>query len=276
MHAWVSDGYTKESVVYDKVRPSYPDAALQWIVEKVKLCHPDPSPTILDLAAGTGKFTRCLLNHLPKDVKLIAIEPVDNMRKILQDHFSDNPEIQILPGTAQKTGLESKSIDIITIAQAFHWFANQETLDELLRILKPNGYLILIWNSWQKDIPWIDQIRALTSPLSAQVPQYSTGEWKKIFSVAENHIGVFVEETGFTCDCPMDNHTPSRIWDQLLSRSWVAVLSEKEKEELKLKVWEILRNHNQDFQDVQDMDTSTKTTPFPHITKIFAYKPLFK
>jgi ubiquinone/menaquinone biosynthesis C-methylase UbiE len=135
-----------------KARPSYPATALQSFRSDLKLV---PSETkILDLAAGTGKFTELLVKE---GYQVTAVEPVAEMRAKITEKL---PTVNALEGTSWNIPVESESQDVVVIAQAFHWFDDIETLRECQRVLKPNGRLALIWNmESQERSKWVAKLR---------------------------------------------------------------------------------------------------------------------
>ncbi len=122
---------------YDKYRPSYPQGVLERIISE---CGINSDSVIADIGAGTGIFTRLLLGS---PAIVIAIEPNKAMRKCIQPV----DRLVIRSGTAENTGLESHSVDLITAAQAFHWFDPSPTRAEFHRVLKEGGYVALVWNT---------------------------------------------------------------------------------------------------------------------------------
>nr|WP_307989435.1 class I SAM-dependent methyltransferase [uncultured Niameybacter sp.] len=99
---------------------------------------------IADVGAGTGILTEQLLL---KGSKVFAVEPNDNMRHMAEENLQKFTAFASVSGTAENTKLLDKSVDFITVAQAFHWFDKQAFKKECQRILKPNGKVILVWNS---------------------------------------------------------------------------------------------------------------------------------
>jgi SAM-dependent methyltransferase len=109
-----------------------------------------PGSRVVDLAAGTGKFTRELLG---RGATVIAIEPIEPMRASLSE---TSPGSLQVGGEAEELPLRSGSVDALTIAQAFHWIDTPATLAELGRVIKPDGGLGLIWNARLRSVGWLD------------------------------------------------------------------------------------------------------------------------
>src|SRR3546814_18393082 len=128
---WSSD------VCSSDLRPSYPDEALAVLRDDVGI---GPDTRVFDLAAGTGKLTRRLV-ELGAD--LTAVEPVEGMRAQLATVL---PEVLAIEGTAEEIPADVDSIDVVTVAQAFPWFDAPAALTEIARGLGPLGGLGLLWD----------------------------------------------------------------------------------------------------------------------------------
>ena len=126
---------------YVKYRPGYPAVVLDWLEEASGLKQ---QSIIADVGSGTGIFTRLLLE---RNYTVYAVEPNDAMRVAAEEALNGVPGFHSVKGTAEATGLDADSVDLIVCAQAFHWFNNGATLDEFRRILKPEGHFALIWNN---------------------------------------------------------------------------------------------------------------------------------
>lgn len=124
---------------YARFRPSYPDAVIDFLYNNAKCEH------VADVGAGTGIFTQCLTR---KPWKITAIEPNLDMRLAFTNLL---PDIPCLPNTAENTGLPDASVGLVTVAQAFHWLDENAFKLECLRILKPHGYIAIIWNTSKKS-----------------------------------------------------------------------------------------------------------------------------
>jgi len=145
--------FTGLAAAYDRYRPTYPPAAIAAILEGL----PVPA-TVADVGAGTGISTRALA---AAGARAIAIEPNDEMRAVASDHGCD-----ARAGSAEATGLADASADAVACFQAFHWFANERTLREFRRVLRPGGRLALVWNDRDaRADPFTREVRALEERL---------------------------------------------------------------------------------------------------------------
>jgi SAM-dependent methyltransferase len=142
--------FTDRTDDYVKYRPSYPKGAIDAIVEGLE---GSPARNAADVGAGTGISARLLGDRGPS---VVAIEPNQGMRDAAEPHR----RVVWRSGTAEQTGLEGASMDLVLAAQAFHWFRAEEALLEFARILRPGGRLALMWNRRRRDDPFTAGYRA--------------------------------------------------------------------------------------------------------------------
>ena len=126
----------------------------------------DMGAVVADVGSGTGIFTRLLLDH---GLRVSAVEPNPNMRKAAEDSLSEYENFTSIDGAAEDTSLAEGSIDLVTAAQAFHWFNNAATKTEFQRILKPDGKLALVWNKRAVSEPFQQAYDAI---LLEYAPEY--------------------------------------------------------------------------------------------------------
>jgi ubiquinone/menaquinone biosynthesis C-methylase UbiE len=130
---------------YVRYRPGYP---LEIIDLLKKECGLTRDTVIADIAFGTGLFTRLLLEN---GNRVIGVEPNDDMRRAGEEFLKSYQRFTSVAGAAEATTLLDPSVDIITVAQAAHWFDCEQTRTEFQRILKPGGWLVLVWNERHLD-----------------------------------------------------------------------------------------------------------------------------
>jgi SAM-dependent methyltransferase len=159
--------FTNKSEAYAKYRPSYPEKFIEYIRQSL-----GENKIIADVGAGTGILTR----QLAQNQKIVyAVEPNDEMREACENSSRDIRNISIINGTAENTMLEDKSIDIITVAQAFHWFDMEKTRTEFKRILKSDGRVVLVWNSHDDKDELTRENRVLFERLCTNFNGFSGG-----------------------------------------------------------------------------------------------------
>jgi SAM-dependent methyltransferase len=130
---------------YIRYRPGYPPEAL----EALKFdCGLKSEHVIADVACGTGIWTRILLEN---GNRVFGVEPNLEMRQAAERLLVRFPNFASIAATAESTSLPAHSMDFITAAQAAHWFHREQSRQEFARILKPGGWLVLLWNERLTD-----------------------------------------------------------------------------------------------------------------------------
>lgn len=130
---------------YVLYRPGYPAEILELLKSE---CGLTSQSVMADIASGTGIFTRMLLEN---GNRVFGVEPNDDMRKAGETFLASYPNFASVAGTAEQTNLSDQSVDFVTAAQAAHWFHRERARKECLRILRPGGWTVLIWNERQTD-----------------------------------------------------------------------------------------------------------------------------
>lgn len=135
LHHAARDGFSTQAEAYVRGRPEYPTAIQDWLRAELSL---RTGCTVVDLGAGTGKFTSQLT---ASGARVLAVEPITAMADQLR---KEQPGVQILEGTADRIPLADSSCDAVVCAQSFHWFATETALAEIRRVLRPGGSLGLV------------------------------------------------------------------------------------------------------------------------------------
>jgi SAM-dependent methyltransferase len=218
IHPSAAIGFASAADLYERARPSYPQDAIEWLVAQTGL---GPGSTVVDLGAGTGKLTRLLL---PSGARVVAVEPIAEMRAHIQG-------AEALDGTAEAMPLPDGSADVVTVAQAFHWFDHDRALPEIHRVLCEGGTLVIVWNMRDLDDPMQRGVEELLRPIRKDVPGQVLGAWRvplhrsPLFGPAT--VGEFGYEQQFTTD---------DLCDRVASTSFVAALPPVDREELLVRV----------------------------------------
>ena len=217
-HPTAATGFGSSADAYERGRPSYPDDSVAYLAAELGL---GPAARVLDLAAGTGKLTRLLLEG---GVSVVAVEPVAAMREVLA---RSAPEARVLEGTAESIPLPAASVDAVTVAQAFHWFDAEAALVEIHRVLRPGGGLGLIWNAMDSSVEWVTVLRELVQGVRGSVPHYGGSPWRDalrssgLFTPIRERTFGLVHELG-----------EEGLLDRVASTSYVAALPEPKREQL--------------------------------------------
>jgi SAM-dependent methyltransferase len=139
-----TERFTDRAEAYATGRPSYPPAALDALLGGLG----DPADVVVaDLGAGTGIGARQLAAC---GATVFAVEPNAAMRAAA----APDPRVRWIDGTAEATGLEEASVDLVVAFQAFHWFHREDALREMLRIVRPAGRAAVVYNERDEDDPF--------------------------------------------------------------------------------------------------------------------------
>jgi len=225
-----AEGFDPGASVYEQSRPSYPAEAVTWMIDSLGI---RPSSRVLDLAAGTGKFTRLLHG------RVVAIEPIEGMRR---QFVSAVPGVPVIAGVAEAIPLADESVDAVTVAQAFHWFDTDKSLAEIRRVLRPRGRLGLVWNRRDESVPWVARLRDLLEPYEGLTPR----EWRRRWMRPEWTETGFteLEEGEFAYQQELD---AEGLCGRVASVSFIAALEESERAQLLGQVRDLVAGFPEPF-----------------------------
>jgi SAM-dependent methyltransferase len=205
--------------LYDQSRPGYPDAAVDWLVA-------DGVERVVDLGAGTGKLTRSLA---ARGLDVVAVEPSEGMREQLRAVL---PEVEVLDGSGESLPLPDASVDAVLMAQAWHWVDVPRASVEVARVLRPGGYLGLVWNRRDKSVDWVSKLDTVTPDHAATDIDTRRPPVAAPFTRLEH----FETHWG----SPL---TPQGLVDLIASRSYVIVASSDEHEQILGRVRQLTEQH---------------------------------
>ncbi|WP_426108574.1 class I SAM-dependent methyltransferase [Pseudomonas sp. TWR1-1-4] len=229
VHTSAQQGFSTQAVTYAQGRPDYPRQLTGWLADTL---HIDALSSVIDLGAGTGKFTRLLSTLAPT---LIAVEPVAAMGAQLTKLL---PDVRLVNGTAESIPLPAASADAVVCAQAFHWFSTEAALAEIHRVLKPGGRLGLVWNVRDESVDWVAAITDIITPYEGDTPRFHTGRWREAFT------GEYFSEPEMTCFPYSHVGSPQEvIMDRFLSVSFIAALPEASKAVVAAQLQALIDTH---------------------------------
>lgn len=170
---------------YIRYRPIYPSGVLTLLQQHTQLA---PADSIADIGSGTGISAELFLRN---GNSVFGVEPNSAMRQAAEEQLQSYSNFHSITGTAESTTLPNNSVDYVVAAQAFHWFDPPKAKREFTRILRPKGWIVLIWNSRRTDST------AFLCDYEALLQQYGT-DYKEI-----RHKNIILSELQAFFDRPM-------------------------------------------------------------------------
>ena len=219
---------------YSSLRPGYPDDVVAFAVGGAE--GHARRRRVLDLAAGTGLLTAPLA-AAGHDV--VAVDPATGM---LEKLAAGLPSVPALEGTAESIPLPDGDVDVVTAAQAAHWFDPAATAAELRRVLRPGGAVTFVWNMRDDRVAWSAELDALLA--SAHVERFTPRGITEAF-VRELDAQLQTYES-----VAVQRQTPEEVVAGIATRSYVATMPEQRRDEFLGAVRELLAGH----PDTRDRD----------------------
>lgn len=231
---------------YVKYRPSYPAATIDLLKSE---CNLQPSAAVADVGSGTGLLAELFLKY---GCHVWGIEPNREMREAGEQLLRTYANFTSLAATAEETSLPDRSMDFITAGQAFHWFDRSRVGAEFRRILKPDGWIILIWNERRTtSTPFLHAYEQLLRTYS---PEYDQVDHRL---VDEDVIHAVFPDIHFT----MRSFENRQVFDfeglrgRLLSSSYAPEAGDPQHAPMLAKLAEIFNQYQIDGQVSFDYDT---------------------
>lgn len=198
--------FSLKSEDYSRFRPSYPECAARWLKQNCS------GERVADIGAGTGFFTKVLIPYF-KDV--CAVEPNAAMRKKFSCFL---PQIPCSGGSGEDTKLADSSIDLITVAQAFHWLDEEKFKREAMRILTLQGKVAIVWNTSLKN----DFTISRDEVCKKYCPRFSSGYAGKRTPAEGDHFlrHVYFKEVEFISFANPHKMTKEEFIGNMRSRSY--------------------------------------------------------
>jgi len=227
---------------YDVGRPSYPLEAVDWMLDQARVG--DPGLTrVVDLGAGTGKFTATLLG---RGLEVTAVEPDAVMLARLSENL---PTVETLAGSGEQLPLPVASAGLVTVAQAWHWVDVAKTSKEIARVLQPGGALALIWNIRDADVDWVARLGEVMGASEAE----------KYDSVTPP-VGLPLERQAYREFRWVTEMSREQFFAMVTSRSYVITMEETERAEMLARLGKLLDEH-------PDL-AGRSSYPMPYVTRV--------
>lgn len=263
VHPVAVGGFNKKTAsLYDAKRPEYSSEAADAVLKYMNLDNLEAlenlSADILELGAGTGKFTKSILPKIKKPVKYLATDPMEGF---LEQAKMNCPNIATRVCLAEDLPFPDSSIRLVVAAQCFHWFASDTSLKEIHRVLVPGGKFICLWNNRDISIPWIKAASDLLHEYyNDETPRAVNGKWKKVMEKAT----IFKELSHCTPTGPKLKGDKHRIADYFITISAIASRPEEEINQAKQKFMEIFYKFHPNKPDTEEW-------VLPFLTEVYCY-----
>jgi SAM-dependent methyltransferase len=171
--------FSSRAEAYASGRPGYPRELLVLLERD---CGLRPAWRVADIGSGTGLLARLFLNF---GCEVFGVEPNANMRGRGEDALAGYARFHSVNGRAEATGLVAGSFDLATAGQAFHWFDAAAARVEFQRILKPGGWVALIWNERRIAPGFMADYEALQDEYARERPHPTPDDFTAFFGHAE-------------------------------------------------------------------------------------------
>ncbi len=182
--------------IYGQFRPSYPSELMTYLKTK---CNAGEGFTIADIGSGTGKWTGQFFSW---GCPIFAVEPNADMRLKAEESFRGHEKVRSLEGTAEATGLPDNSVNLITAAQAFHWFDYAPTYNEFRRIARDECHYAIVWNDRiSKGDPFSESYEKV---LFDYCPEYANSRHRSPLEGYDSLFGGVPELKAYEYSQPLD------------------------------------------------------------------------
>ena len=175
MHLDPTQRFSSRVDDYVRYRPSYPAGIADLLARE---CGLTARSRIADIGSGTGLLSRLFLDF---GCDVVGVEPNPDMRQAAERLLADQPRFQSVNGRAEATTLPDRSVDFVTAAQAFHWFQPEQARAEFRRVLRPGGWVVLVWNERRRIPGFMAGYEDLVARYGPERPRVETHELVRFF-----------------------------------------------------------------------------------------------
>lgn len=230
---------------YVRYRPHYPVALIALLKER---CHLEPLSIVADIGSGPGILSELFLQN---GNRVYAVEPNAEMRQAGEQLFGHLKHFTSVSGSAEQTGLPTQCVDFIAAGQAFHWFDPRLCQKEFARILRPRGWVVLVWNDRRIDSPFLRDYDCLLQEFATD---YDQTNHKRIDEQAiSDFLRVRPEKSIFPNQQLFDIES---LKGRLLSASYAPEAGHPKHEPMLKRLREICDKHGDNGRVALDYDTT--------------------
>ena len=227
--------FSRRAEYYDAYRPKYPRALVNYLESQLSFSQ---QAIVADVGSGTGILTELIVQN---GNTVFGVEPNEDMRKMAEANLSKYPGFKSINASAEATTLLSSSVDFITAAQSFHWFRSEAAKTEFRRILRRDGWVVVLWNTRKTSTPFLQGYEELVTYIAAEKKNRVSHE-----DLSEAKMSEFL---GAYKKTKLDNSqqlTLRGMIGRLLSASYSPLPNEPHYEELVRRATELFNRYQQD------------------------------
>jgi len=230
---------------YLKYRPTYPSEIIALLERE---CGLTAESVIADMGSGTGLLTELFLKH---GNPVVGVEPNQEMRSAGEQALANDANFTSIDATAEATTLPEHSVDLVVVGQAFHWFNRERARDEFVRILKPAGWLMLVWNGFRIECKAVADYQQVFQ-------RYGTDYQEAIREITDEEIQAFYAPG----KCRRETFYNEQVFDfeglkgRLLSMSYAPSPDHRDYEPMLQSLREVFDSNQKDNQVVIEYDTA--------------------
>jgi len=253
--------FTTDLSLYEKGRPDYSKESVEFLLSRVGALPSDSKEAtkLLEIAAGTGKFTRAMAEVLRAKKANVEVIASDSQEKMCEMFRCLVPGIEVLHFPAENIAFPDESISIIICAQSFHWFSSDKSVAEICRVLKPGGKYGMIWNHRDWSVPWVRAMQDVVDPFVRQKDMPADPRELKWMESLDNSGKFTPVERNASLRTYLDGDI-DKIVSVIMCISAISQSSEEKRVKVEAKIRDILTNH----PDLQ----GTKEYRLPYVTDI--------
>ena len=221
---------------YIRYRPGYPPEVVECLRRN---CGLQAEWAVADIGCGTGLLAKVFLEN---GNRVFGIEPNAAMRAAGEEFLRDYPQFTSLDGSAEATGLPADGVDLVAAGQAFHWFDRRRARVEFARILRPSGWVALIWNERLTSSPFLSDYEQLLHRYSRDYSRVDHRNVDEAVLAEFFHPGRFRQEVFFM----RQQFDWQGVQGRWLSSSYVPAAGQPGHEEMRRELEAIFRRYQQD------------------------------
>ncbi len=232
--------FSTRAEAYQRGRPDYPQELLALLERE---CGLAPSSRIADIGSGTGLLSKLFLSF---GCEVFGVEPNPEMRAAGEQALCGETRFHSIDGRAEATGLPLHAFDLVTAGQAFHWFEPEATNKEFQRILKPGGWVVLVWNERRVTPGFMAEHEKLQEQFARERPHPTPADFTAFFGHSEWRLAKIAHPL------QLDQET---LINRMQSSSWAPRPDSESYQPMILELQRLFREYERDGRVTMEYET---------------------